>query len=62
MCKFTFEKGREDNKIRAKKIDFNGLKQFLAHHGKYPSENILKFIVKDIGLNKGENKRNKLIV
>lgn len=37
------------------------LKTFLAAHGKYPTQNILDQILKVILLNKGKDKRHKLI-
>jgi hypothetical protein len=60
LCKFTFEKEREE-KVKYKRATADALKEFLAFHGKYPGETELALILKEVGLNKGDCKRNRLI-
>lgn len=63
MCKFTFAKEKkEEKKIRPKRLDQDSLVYFMNAHGKYPDKKTCEFIVREINLNKGENRRNLLIV
>jgi len=60
MCRFSFEK-KEENKKRMKRLDASNLKEFLNFHGKYPHASICDLILREMGQDKGDNKRNKLI-
>lgn len=59
-CKFTFPKG-DDKRTKNKRLDESGLTDFMNAHGKYPDSKICQFIVREMGLNKGDCKRHKLI-
>lgn len=60
LCKFTFEKEKEE-KSKFKRANADAIREFLAHHGKYPGEAEIALILKEAGLNKGDSKRNRLI-
>lgn len=54
MCRFAFEnKGKDDKKLRNKKLDAGNLKEFLGIHGKYPQASISDLILREIAQNKG---------
>jgi hypothetical protein len=59
-CRFAFEK-KEEIKKRTKRLDAGNLKEFLNYHGKYPQASICELILREMGQDKGDNKRNKLI-
>jgi hypothetical protein len=62
LCRFTFEKEREERqRVKYKKLTAEQLREFLSHHGKYPGEAEVALIMKEVGLNKAEGKRNRLI-
>lgn len=60
LCKFTFEKEKEE-KSKFKRANTDAIKEFLGHHGKYPGEAEVALILKEVALNKGDSKRNRLI-
>ena len=63
MCKFTFAKGKKDEKkIRPKRLDTDALAYFMNAHSKFPDSKTCEFIVREINFNKGETRRNLLIV
>lgn len=61
LCKFTFEKENEDKRTKHRKVTGEAVREFLGHHGKFPSQAEISLILKEMALNKGECKRNRLI-
>ena len=60
LCRFTFEKEREE-RSKFRRATADAIKEFLASHGKYPGDAEVALILKEVGLSKGDSKRNKLI-
>lgn len=48
--------------MKYRKIDVASIKNYLASHGKYPTDSVIDSIHKEVSLNKGSSKRNKSIV
>jgi hypothetical protein len=59
--KFAFPKQVREDKIKAKRLEISGIKDFLRAHGRYPDDRIAQLIVRELNLNKGDCKRNKSI-
>jgi hypothetical protein len=60
MCKFTFPKD-DPKRLKNKRLDVSSLTEFMNIHGRYPDPKLCQLIVSEMGLNKGECKRHKLI-